>query len=84
VAWQVGPTRQRGRRETEGTGSEIVAGLRATCGTGPDLPPWPFFYIFPLFLFLFLVYFISFSKLVQIDSNQFVNFSKTQHNILRQ
>jgi hypothetical protein len=47
-------------------------------------PLFPFFFVLKPFSFLFLVYFISFSKLVQIDSNQFVNFSKNQLNILSQ
>jgi hypothetical protein len=43
-----------------------------------------FFFVLSSFLFLFLVYFISFSKLVQIDSNQFVNFSKIPSNLPEQ
>jgi hypothetical protein len=45
-----------------------------------------FFYIiflFYLFFFGFLVYFITFAKRHQIHSNQFLIFSKNQHNVLK-
>jgi hypothetical protein len=51
------------------------------------LTPQAFFHIF-LFLFLFffsfLIYFILFANLIQINSNHFLNFSKIQHNVLKQ
>jgi hypothetical protein len=43
-----------------------------------------FFLLFFLFFFCFLISFISFSNLVQIDSNQFVKFPRIQHNNLEQ
>jgi hypothetical protein len=45
------------------------------------LGPFVYFFLLSSFPFLFSISFISFSNLVQIDSNQFVNFSKIQINI---
>jgi hypothetical protein len=55
-------------------------------GRGLDLElgqigaPWPFFLFFLFSCFLFLICFISFEFDLQIRSNQFINFSKIQHN----
>jgi hypothetical protein len=59
---------------------------RVQLGLGPRVGPVGqfSFFLFWFFSFCFLFCFISFSKLVQIDSNQYVNFSKNQLNILRQ
>jgi hypothetical protein len=76
----------RGRRK-ECTGSEREVGPRAETGAGPKGFPGIllyFFSFFLLFLFYFLISFITFANLVQIDSNQFVNFSKIQRNKLGQ
>jgi hypothetical protein len=48
------------------------------------LGPFLFFSLFSSFLFLFPISFITFANLVQIESNQFVNFSKIQINTVRQ
>jgi hypothetical protein len=82
-----GPLSARG----EGNGIPVRDGVRVGHGMisslGRIVASRPFsiyFSSFPLFLFLFSISFISFSNLVQIDSNQFVNFSKIQVNSLRQ
>jgi hypothetical protein len=78
---------QRGKEETVRTGSGFPG-----VGRGPKLMPSQmvspvlfifFFFSFLLFFFCFLYSFISFSNLIQINSNQIVNFSKIQLNILR-
>jgi hypothetical protein len=87
VAWQTGPTCRRGGEDRQRTGSEIIAGLRAACGTRPDSPPWPLFLYFSsflLFLFCFLIPFITFAFVTQMTSNQFVKFSKIPINIPEQ
>jgi hypothetical protein len=64
-----------------------LGGLWAASFAGPKgfrEPFYIFFFFSPLFLFLFSISFISFSNLVQIDSNQFVSFSKIQLNTVRQ
>jgi hypothetical protein len=55
-------------------------------GCGPvGLCPSSLFFLFILFiLFRFLISFIDFAKMLQINSNQFVKFSRIQLNILRQ
>jgi hypothetical protein len=62
----------------------LIAGLRAGFAVGPKgMPRGPllFFYSFLLSFFLFLDYFISFSFVLQFDTNQFVKFSKIKDNI---
>jgi hypothetical protein len=46
--------------------------------------PRPSSIFFFFFFFMFLDYFISFSFVLQFDSNQFVKFSKIQENIPEQ
>jgi hypothetical protein len=75
---------------------EKKRGYRFGCGkNGPWAASvtWPkgfpgvhfyFFCVLSFSLFCFPISFITFSNLVQIDSNRFVNFSKIQLNILGQ
>jgi hypothetical protein len=42
--------------------------------------PFVYFFFFLLFLFCFLYFFIPFSNLIQIDSNQLCKVSKIQDN----
>jgi hypothetical protein len=51
-----------------------VSGPRARFSAGPNRFPLALIYIF--FLFYFLISFITSLNLVQIDLNQFINFSK--------
>jgi hypothetical protein len=88
VARHVGSTCQREReRGIEGTGSGFAswaAGFFLFLGRRV---PRVLFYFFPSFLFLsflFSIYFISFSNMVQIASNQFVKIPKIQSNIPEQ
>jgi hypothetical protein len=76
------------REKGEGTGSVagrmgrrllLLLGRRGSSGSISS-----FFCVLSFSLFCFSISFISFSNLVQIDSNQFVFFSKIQLNILRQ
>jgi hypothetical protein len=63
--------------------AELGRGL--SFGAGPERLPSTFFHFFCSFLFLFfcfLIYFITFTKLIQINSNHFLNSSENQHNIL--
>jgi hypothetical protein len=84
---QVGPARQQGREKNTyrfrigflGRGPDLELGQIVSLG-----PFFMFFLLFFLFFFCFLISFITFANLVQIDSIQFVNFSKIQLNILRQ
>jgi hypothetical protein len=74
-------------RENNGTGSGFSKWAMAEIGAGPKDFPEAYFYFFPLFFFsffCFLVSFISFSNLVQIDSNQLVKISKIQRNKFEQ
>jgi hypothetical protein len=77
----------RGKRDQGYQFGFELGGPQAVSSSGPKGSPrgpslfFPF--IFLLF-FCFLYFFISFSNLIQIDSNQNANFSKIQLNILRQ
>jgi hypothetical protein len=74
LAWQLGPACQWKGEKREGTGLVLIAGLWAGFTVGPKgMPRGPL-----LFFFMFLDYFISFSFVLQFDSNQFVKFSKIQ------
>jgi hypothetical protein len=42
------------------------------------------FFVLSFFFFVFLVYFISFANLIQINSNYFLNSSKIHDNVLNQ
>jgi hypothetical protein len=85
VSW--GPLVSQMRKKARTISGFADGGPWADCGARPNRCPSALFYIFfffPLFLFLFSNSFIFFSNLIQINSNQFVNFSKNQLNILRQ
>jgi hypothetical protein len=68
------------------TGSGLgIAGPQTPFSVGPKGLPRPLFYFsfsFLLFFFCFLISFIDFANLVQIDSNQFVKFPRIQHSNL--
>jgi hypothetical protein len=67
--------REGGKRRD--TGSFCFPGLRAGSSAGPKGFPealFYFYFFFLLFFFCFLISFVAFANLVQIDSNQFVNF----------
>jgi hypothetical protein len=68
------------KEEVTGSGERGV-GPQADYSSGPNGSPGPFNYFF---LFLFSISFITFSFVLQIDSNQFLKFSKIHLNILRQ
>jgi hypothetical protein len=56
-----------------------LGGLRADSSSGPKRFPgvrFYFYFLFPLFFFCFLYFFIPFSNLNQIDSNQKQSFLK--------
>jgi hypothetical protein len=79
--WVVG-VRRKGKRYRFGV---RLAGPQAETWAGPDWLPGafsPFFLFQSIFYFLKTYFFITFSNWFQIDSNQFVNFPKIQHNIL--
>jgi hypothetical protein len=73
-------------RRKEGYRFGFLNGPQTRFAAGPKFVPEAHSYFFPLFLFFFcfLYSFITISNLVQIDSNQFVNFPKIQLNNLRQ
>jgi hypothetical protein len=64
--------RKMGRRPLSRLGFFVSPGL------------FPFFSVLFLFSFLISISLISFSNLVQIDSNKLVNFPKIQNNTVRQ
>jgi hypothetical protein len=63
--------------EKLGRGPTSVLGRKGSRG------PFIFFSFFLLFLCCFLISFITFAFDIRIDSNQFLNFSKIQHNVLK-
>jgi hypothetical protein len=77
-----GPLIREMRERELGTGSGYrLVGPWAASGVGLNRCPsalFIFFLSFLLFFFLFPISFITFANLVQIESNQFVNFSKIQ------
>jgi hypothetical protein len=75
---------KRGRGYRFGEGASWAAGWFSYWAERVPRGPNSYFSFSSSFLFLFLVYFISFSKLVQIDSNQFVKFSKIPSHIPEQ
>jgi hypothetical protein len=85
LARQLGPACQWKGEKREGTGSVLIAGLRAGYTVGPKgMPRGPLLFFSSFLFFLFLDYFISFSFVLQFDSNQFVKFSKIEDNIPEQ
>jgi hypothetical protein len=79
------------RREGGGVPIRGRGGVGPWAGSGgrPDSvqrPLSPFFFVLLFFCFSFLIsyLFITFAKMHQIHSNQFLNFSKNQHNVLKQ
>jgi hypothetical protein len=80
-----GPTYQCRERGETGTPSRLGdAGPRALSGTGPNGSPSAF-YSFPesfsFSIFQFLICFIYFTKMLQINSNQILNSSNIQYNV---
>jgi hypothetical protein len=76
-----------GEWENKGTGSEMASWVMGCFWIGPERFPHGPFYFFPsflLFLFLFSISFITISFELKIRSNQILNFSKIQGNILDQ
>jgi hypothetical protein len=70
--WQVGPSCRRGKRGGWGTGSGMVAGLRARFATGPKFVPGVQFVFISSFFFSFLDFCLSFEKvlLFRFERNQ--------------
>jgi hypothetical protein len=84
----VGLVCQRGRERKLGTGSGFgFLGRMPDLELGQMVSPGPFYFyflLFFLFLFCFLISFRTFALWLQIDSNQFLKFSKNPHIILNQ
>jgi hypothetical protein len=79
------PPVSEGEREEGCTGSGEVSGPRARFFVGPKGLPGVLFlfsFLFFFFFFCFLISFVSFAKMLQINSNQFQKFSKNQCNDL--
>jgi hypothetical protein len=80
----MGPTCLRGKERGLGTASGLRgSGPWARSGAGPNGFPRGllyFYFLFPLFYFCFLYFFIPFSNLIQIDSNQTCKVSIIQNN----
>jgi hypothetical protein len=80
----VGPGGQRARSEAGVTvRDETPGGPRAALGVGPDWFPRSvslFLNSFSFSFFCFLIYFKTFSFVLQFKSNQIVKFSKNQDN----
>jgi hypothetical protein len=75
----------RGREERRYRFERGFLGRRPDLEMGQKVAPRPFSYFFDsLFVFFFLDYFITFSFLLQIDSNQFLKFAKIRSNNLGQ
>jgi hypothetical protein len=83
----VGPGHQREKEEGHipiwGSG---LAGPGPLLGLGQlvSLAALFIFFVLLFLFFYFLIYFITFAKLVQINSIQFLHFSKIQHKVLNQ
>jgi hypothetical protein len=75
-----GPHVSEGERDAAYRFGRGIAGPRAPFSVGPKGLPRPLFLF--SFLFCFLISFVSFAKMLQIDSNQFVKFPRIQHNNL--
>jgi hypothetical protein len=76
--------RRRGSRTGSGKGPD---GPWASSGAGLEGSPATSFHIFFVLLFFFFLFsllFITFAKLTQNHSNQFLNSSKIQSNVLNQ
>jgi hypothetical protein len=85
--WQWGPHVSEGEGRKEGTDSVNLNEPRTGFCSGPKEFPEALLCFFPfssLFFFCLLDYFITLSFVLQIDSNQFLKFSKNQHIILNQ
>jgi hypothetical protein len=79
--WQGGSTCQRGKGEKWVPVRDWLAGPRASLTSGPKgFPRGPslFFCSLSFSLFCFLISFVDFAKLLQINSNHFQKFSKIQ------
>jgi hypothetical protein len=82
--WRVGPTVSEGRR---GNGTDSGCGVNrswTSSSSGPNGFPgvlFIFLFSFLLFFSVFRISFVSFAKMLQINSNHFQKFSKNQHNV---
>jgi hypothetical protein len=82
----VGPTWQRRRGKPGYRFGKRVDGPRAGFCSGPIRFPLAFFYFFVLFFFFFcfLISFVTFANMLQINSNHFHKFCKIHNKVLNQ